>query len=156
MTEPGQPQLGRFFEQHAEELTRIWRMARITGRAHVFPGLLDDVVARFFAHAARLLERQEPPEALWRELVGLVRWPPRVAPEELADEWTLLGELLAATSEALDAPPETRRWLDEALAACAAGTAQLGQGGERPRGIVTALMLSPASPQPHTASAGTG
>jgi len=156
MTAAGLPQVTRFLEQHAAELTRIWRAARLAGRPEVFPGLLDDVVVRFFAGAAGLLERGAPPAAAWSELVGVIRWPSPDAPGELAREWTILGELLAAVCESLESPPEPRRWLEEALAACSSGSAALGRGGERPRGVVTALLISPATPRPHPERAGAG
>jgi hypothetical protein len=141
--------VGLFLQQQSDELTRIWRMARASERAGVFPGLLDDLVVRFFPRAAELLGRSAAPEELWQGLCGVVRWPPPLAPNELTEEWAILLEVLSAACESVNADPSVSSWLSRAVAACEVGTAALGGGrGKSPDGIVTALVFSPIEP-PH-------
>ena len=78
----GAESMSLFFRQQAEELTRIWRMARATARPAVFPGLLDGLVGPFFARTGEVLEKRGAPPAVWQGLVGLLRRPPAVAPVE--------------------------------------------------------------------------
>ncbi len=144
MTRLGPAKVGPFLRQQSEELMRIWRLARASERPDVFPGLLDDVVGRFFEHAGDLLVSGAAPESVWSELIGLVRWPPPLAPGELTQEWAVLMEVLSAACESVNADPAVSAWLTRAVAACEAGTAALGGGRDRaPAGIVTAVVFSP-------------
>ncbi len=148
MTRLGPGKVGLFLSQQAEELTRIWRLARAAERPDVFPGLLDDVVSRFFARTAELLSESAAPEDLWRGLSGLVRWPPPLAPGELTQEWSILMEVLSAACESVNADPSVSAWLARAVAACEVGTSALvGGRGKGPAGIVTALVFSPLEPR---------
>jgi hypothetical protein len=140
--------MATFLRQQSDELTRIWRMARAAERPDVFPGCLDDVVVRFFARAANLLAGGAAPEDLWGDLCGLVRWPPALAPGELAEEWAILLEVLSAACESVNADPSVSAWVERAVAACQAGTSALAGGrGKAPRGIATALVFSPLEPR---------
>lgn len=148
MTRLGPGKVGLFLQQQSEELTRIWRMARASERPEVFPGLLDDVVGRFFARAADLLAGSAAPDELWRGLRGVVRWPPPIAPGELTEEWAILLEVLSAACESVNADPSVSTWLTRAVAACEVGTTALAGGrGKAPEGIVTALVFSPIEPR---------
>ncbi len=148
MTRLGPGKVGLFLRQQSEELTRIWRLARASERPDVFPGLLDDVVGRFFERAAGLLDEGAPPEELWRGLRGLVRWPPPLSPGELTEEWAILLEVLSAACESVNADPAVSSWLTRAVAACEVGTTALGGGRDKaPGGIVTALVFSPLEPR---------
>ncbi len=139
--------VGHFLAQQAEELTRIWRLARAEARPEVFPGLLDDVVVRFFSLAGDLLARTAEPEDAWPRLAGLVRWPPPLAPGELAEEWAVLLDVLSATCESVNAPGDVASWLERAVKACASGTAALDGGRDSAcPGLVIALVFSPLEP----------
>lgn len=142
----GPAQVGLFLEQQSEELLRIWRLARAAARSDVFPGLIDGVVGDFFARAGALLAGGAAPEEVWRELAGLVRWPLGVAPGELELEWGLVEEVLAATTESVNAAPEVSTWLSLAIAACRAGTPQLPFRGAAPEAVVTAIVFSSVAP----------
>ena len=148
MTRLPRDRVGAFLQQQAEELTRIWRLARADARRDVFPGLLDDLVQAFFSRAGAELAAGTPPEAVWRGLAGVVRWPPSVAPSEHTEEWALMLEVLRAACESVNAAPDAAAWLAQAAAAAEAGTAALG--GERaatPEGIVVAVVFSTAQPR---------
>jgi hypothetical protein len=148
VTRLGPGKVALFLRQQSEELTRIWRLARASERPDVFPGLLDDVIARFFEEAAQPLANGAAPEDLWRGLSGLVRWPPPLAPGELSEEWAILMEVLSAACESVNADPSVFSWLTRAVAACEAGTSALGGGrGKGPARIVTAVVFSPLEPR---------
>jgi hypothetical protein len=148
VTRLGPGKVSVFLRQQSDELTRIWRLARASERLEVFPGLLDDLVGRFFLDAADLLAANAAPEDLWRGLSGLVRWPPPLAPGELTEEWAILLEVLSAACESVNADPSVSTWLTRAVAACEVGTKALGGGrGKAPEGIVTAIVFSPLEPR---------
>jgi hypothetical protein len=142
MTSPGPTVVGRFLQQQAEELARVWRVARVGSRPDVFPGLIDGVVERVFSRAGRLLRDGAPPGELWPGLIGLIRWPVEGASSELAQEWALVAEVAAAACESLGASPPVAAWLEEAIGACQAGMRELERGTEAPPGIVTAVLFS--------------
>ncbi len=129
MTQLGPGQVGAFLRQQAEELTRIWRVARAGERPQVSFGLIDALVLPFFDGAGELLASGAPPEAVWAGLTGLVRWPPRLAPGELALEWALVLEVLAAACESVNAAPAVLAWLTRAGEACREGVAGLRDDG---------------------------
>jgi hypothetical protein len=140
--------VGLFLQSQADELARIWRLARAGARPDVFPGLIDGLVAAFFLRAGELVATGAPPEAVWRGLIGLVRWPPSLAPAELSEEWSLMAEVVGAACESVNAAPEAVAWLARAAAAAEAGTAALAGGhGATPEGIVTAIVFSSVSPR---------
>jgi hypothetical protein len=140
--------VGGFLRHQGDELTRIWRLARATARFDVFPGLLDDVVSRFFDHVGTALQRGDSPDLAWQGLVGLVRWPPPIAREELAQEWALLVEVLVAACESVNAEPSTTDWLRRCTAVCEQGTLALGDDPRSaPAGVVTAYVFSPMAPR---------
>ncbi len=148
MTRLGPAKVGLFLRQQSEELTRIWRLARASERPDVFPGLLDDVVARLFDRLGHLLVNGSAPETTWSGLVGLVRWPPPLAPGELTREWAVLMEVLSAACESVNADPAVERWLTRAVGICEAGTTALGGGRDKgPAGVVIALVFSSLDPR---------
>jgi len=126
----GSAQSGRSVEQAAEELLRIWRLARASARREVFPGLLDGVMGAFFARCGRLLAEGEPPERVWPGIVGVVRWAPQLGKEELTGEWAVAMEVLTAACESFGTEPAAAEWLARALALAEKGTASLRD--ERP------------------------
>ena len=149
MSRLGADKMGVFLRQHREDLTRIWRLARADARPDVFPGLLDDVIGAFFESCGDLLEAEGPPEQVWTRLSGLVRWPPSLAPGELNEEWSVLGDVLSAACESVNAKETVKEFLSRGIEACRAGTASLGGAGRRhaPAAIVTALIYSPTAPR---------
>lgn len=155
MTRLGPAKVGLFLRQQSEELTRIWRLARASERPDVFPGLLDDVVARSFDHLSHLLVNGAAPEDAWSGLVGLVRWPPPLAPGELAREWAVLMDVLIAACESVNADPTVELWLARAVGACEAGTTALGGGRDKgPAGVVIAVVFSSLDPRPNRTERG--
>lgn len=148
MTRPGPEKVGAFMRQHLEELTRIWRLARAAARPEVFPGLLDGLVGPFFELCGDLLAAGRTPPEAWQELAGLLRWPPALAPGELEEEWGVVGEVLSAACESVNADPSVRAWLERATSACRDGTAALSTRRRlAPPGVVTALVYSPLTPR---------
>lgn len=86
------------------ELARIWRSTRAAGGPA--PSPLGGVIERFVAALGEGLAQGRPPEAAWAAVDGVVRLPARPGPgdaEALAREWRLLGEVLAAACQTLDA-----------------------------------------------------
>lgn len=143
-------QVGAFLRHQAEELTRIWRLARHSSRKDVFPGCLDGVIHDFFSRVGTLLESGAPPESAWATLTGHVRWPPGIAPAELVGEWDAAAEVLEAACESVNAAPEVLQWLSAAIAAAKAGTETLdaGRSPARPEGVVTVIVLGSYAPAP--------
>jgi hypothetical protein len=143
-------QVGAFLHHQAEELTRIWRLARHTGRKDVFPGCLDGVMGDFFTRVGTLLEAGAPAESVWSTLEGSIRWPPGIAPAELIGEWDGAREVLEAACESVNAAPQVIQWLDTAITAAKAGTEQLdaGRSPARPERVVTLLVLGSYAPSP--------
>ena len=126
----GAAQSGRAVEQSAEDLLRIWRLARASARREVFPGLLDGVMGAFFARCGRLLAGGEKPEDVWPGIVGVVRWAPSLGTKELTTEWAVAMEVLTAACESFGTEPAAAEWLARALALAERGTASLRD--ERP------------------------
>ncbi len=135
-------QSGKVIEKSAEELLRIWRLARASARPQVFPGLLDGVMSDFFARVGRLLSAGAPPEEVWKGLTGLVRWSPRLGVKELTGEWAVAMEVLSAACESFDAAAEVGEWLARAVAEAERGTSGIGSdpSGPRPEGIAVAVL----------------
>lgn len=146
-------QVGAFLHHQADELTRIWRMARHSERKDVFPGCLDGIINDFFGRVGLLLESGAPAESAWSTLEGCIRWPPGIAPAELVGEWDAAREVLDAACESVNAAPEVMQWLDLAIAAAKAGTEQLdaGRSPATPEHVVTLLVLGSYAPSPRRA-----
>ena len=130
---------GRAIEQSAEELLRIWRLARAAARREIFPGLLDCVMGAFFARCGQLLAGNGEPENVWPGLVGIVRWSPQHGARELTGEWAIAMEVLTAACESFQADPKVAEWLARAVAAAEKGTSTIGErrgGTAEPNGVV--------------------
>jgi hypothetical protein len=141
---------GRAIEQSAEEILRIWRLARASGRREIFPGLLDGIMGAFFARCGRLLAESGEPEDVWPGLVGVVRWSPRHGARELTGEWAIAMEVLTAACESFQAQPEVGGWLARAVAAAEKGTALLAErrkGPPLPDGVVVLVAYGELGPQ---------
>ena len=140
---------GEALQATAGELHRIWRAARAQVRPRVFPGLADDAAGRLLDRAARaLLEGALDTGDPYRELAAFVRLDPRhpdASGAELDTEWRLLGEVLRATCEALDAGDEAREFLARAVETAREGVTDL-MGGRGPAGVVRVLQLSGFEP----------
>jgi len=134
--------LGKLLVDQAEELTRLWRLARASARPLVFPGLLDGVMRAFFERAGRLLSQGAPPEEVWSGLAGAVRWRPGTPADEHTQEWAVAMEVLSAACEAVNAELEAAGWLARAVSAAERGTAALLGRESRPAGILPVLLLS--------------
>ena len=139
----GRAPSGRAIEQSAEELLRIWRLARASARREIFAGLLGGVMGAFFARCGQLLARDGEPEEVWPGLVGVVRWSPEHGARELTDEWAIATEVLTAACESFQADPRVGEWLTRALAVAERGTAAMGErqdGPADPSGVVLLLV----------------
>lgn len=132
---------GRAIEQSAEELLRIWRLARATARREV-PALLDGVMGAFFARCGQLLAGGSGPEEVWPGLVGIVRWPPRDGARELTGEWAIAMEVLTAACESFGADPKVAEWLTRAVATAERGTAVIRERRGKPPRPEGILLLS--------------
>lgn len=140
---------GRAIEQSAEELLRIWRLARAAARRDVFPGLLDGVMGAFFARCGRLLAKGGEPDDVWQRLVGIVRWSPHHGARELTGEWAIAMEVLSAACESFEADPKVAEWLARAVAAAEKGTAAIAErrgNPARPDGVVLLFTYGEAAP----------
>lgn len=141
---------GRAIEQSAEEILRIWRLARASAQREVFPGLLDGIMGAFFARCGRLLAENGEPESVWPGLVGIVRWSPRLGARELTGEWAVAMQVLGAACESFQADPTVGDWLVRAVAAAEKGTALLAERRKkphRPDGIVILYAYGELGPQ---------
>ncbi|HET6922012.1 MAG TPA: hypothetical protein VFI16_02575 [Anaeromyxobacteraceae bacterium] len=123
---------GRAIEQSAEELLRIWRLARAEARREIFPGLLDGVMGAFFARCGRLLAESGAPDDVWSGLVGIVRWSPAHGARDLTGEWAIAMEVLSAACESFEANPKVAEWLARAVAAAEKGTAAIRERSKKP------------------------
>ena len=133
---------GKTIERSAPELLRIWRLARVSARPQVFPGLLDNVMERFFGMVGGLLATGAPPEQAWSRLSGVVRCAPRLGSRELTGEWAIAMEVLSAACESFGAAPEVAEWLARAVAEAERGTTALAANpaGPRPEGIAVVVV----------------
>lgn len=154
MTRLGPERVGPFLRQQREQLTRIWRLARVSARSDAGPALLDGVVEDFYTLAGELLGQGAPPERAWTSLSGVLRWPGPAGLADLAEEWTLVAATLSATCESVNAAPEVATWLEQAMAACQAGTAALAGGGPRPPAVVVVRLFPRTAAQPQPARGG--
>jgi len=138
---------GKILEQSAETLLRIWRLARAASRRQVFPGLLDGLMGEFLTTSGRILSAGGPPEDVWREVTGLVRWAPENADKEITHEWAIAMEVLAAACESFDAEVAVAGWLARAVAEAEKGTTTLrDRAREAPQGVVTVLLFGDLRP----------
>lgn len=142
---PGPRQMGAFLRHQAEELTRIWRLARQGERSGVSPGLLDALVEPFLVEAGTLLEQGAAPESAIQRTSGVLRWAPGLAPAELSAEWTIVGDVLATSCEQSSATAEAAEWLQRAVAAANAASAATdgGRGPTPPRLVVVLTWPTP-------------
>jgi hypothetical protein len=141
---------GKAIAQSADELARIWRLARTPARPDVFPGLLDGIVQAFFARAGQLMAAGQQPEGVWQGLSGMVRWAPSLGAKELTQEWAVAMEVLTAACESLAAEPGVAQWLARAVAQAEKGTAALRDEkvpADCPKGIVTGLVFGDLRPR---------
>ena len=146
MTRLGPDEVAMLVCAHRGELARIWREARAIARAHVFPGLIDGIVEPFLEACGGVLTARGKPEEVWPSLHGVVRSPPTPI-GEVHREWALLGEVLAAATDAVPCEKEARAWLKGAVSDCRYGMANVLAGLERcPPGMVVAVLFSPFVP----------
>jgi hypothetical protein len=140
--------VGLFLRSQADELTRIWRLARASARPDVFPGLVDALVEPFFERAGALLASGGAPEEVWHGLVGLVRWPILLSSTELTQEWAVMVEVVGAGCESVNAAPSVTEWLTRAVSVAERGSVALAGGnGLAPEGIVTTVVFSSVAPR---------
>lgn len=96
------------------------------------------MVERFVAGLGEALRHGREPADVWAELVGVVRVDrsPGAKPEDdLAAEWRLLGEVLAAACDALEASPDAVDRVARAVDAARRGAEPLLEG-RPPRGVL--------------------
>lgn len=141
-------QSGKAIEAGAEELLRIWRLARAAAKRELAPGLLDDVMGAFIARAGKLLQENAAPDEVWNGLSGVVRVSPKKGAPALTEEWAIAMEVLAAACEALEADATVGDWLARAVARAEQGTTALAGGGAAEHGIVPVYVYTdpPLSP----------
>ncbi len=145
----GAAESGKIVAQSADELLRIWRLARASARRDVFPGLLDGALRDFLSRAGRLLASGGEPEAAWGGAVGTVRTTPGRDAKELTEEWAILMEVLTAACESFEAEPAVGEWLARAIAAGEKGTAAIATGGAEakpPPGILVLHAVGETRP----------
>ncbi|BDG02786.1 hypothetical protein [Anaeromyxobacter oryzae] len=131
----------------ASELTRIWRAARAEASPDVFPGLSDGLVERFVAGLGEALVLGRPAEDVWARAEGVVRLDPAasgLAEDELRAEWRLVGEVIAAACDALEAGPEVTDVAARAVELARGGLESIRGGG--PPAIVRVVSFSPLRP----------
>jgi hypothetical protein len=141
-------QTGEAIAAASDDLTRIWRAARLEARPDVFPGALDGVVADFVANVGEALLLGREPRDVWARTEGVLRVDPAegLTNEELATEWRLVGEVLGAACEALDADPASADLVARTVEEGRRGTASLRAGGEA-HGVVVVRLLSGFRPR---------
>jgi hypothetical protein len=140
---------GQALQAVAPELTRIWRQVRAEARPGVFPGLVDGVVEALLREAGAALERGEDLAGTWAATAGVVRTDardPAAAEREIAIEWLILGEVLAAAYDALQTPAPARAALARAVDAARAAAPDLARG-RGSSGILVVRVLSPLAPR---------
>jgi hypothetical protein len=137
-----------FLASQAEELTRIWRLARAAARPEVFPGLIDALVMPFFLRASELLPAGAAPEEVWAGMAGVLRWAPAVKLVELTNEWEVLVEVVNAACESVNAGVDAEAWLTRAVDAAEAGAVAIARGERAPpTGVVAVLVFSSVAPR---------
>jgi hypothetical protein len=139
---------GRLLEQSAEELTRIWRLARSASRREVFPGLLDGTMPGFVREAGRALAAGGAPDTVWPSVSGVLRLSPSLGGEEITAEWAVAMEVLAAVCESFGAEPSVGEWLARAVGEAERATAAIASGdtARRPPGVVLVRLHGPMPP----------
>jgi hypothetical protein len=139
---------GRILEQSADELTRLWRLARATSRRDVFPGLLDGTMPAFVREAGRALVAGKPPEGVWPAVTGLLRLSPPLGGAEITAEWAVAMEVLAAVCESFGAEPSVAEWLARAVGEAERATTAIAGGdvARRPAGVLVARLHGPMPP----------
>ncbi|HVP68762.1 MAG TPA: hypothetical protein VMT17_16025 [Anaeromyxobacteraceae bacterium] len=142
----GPESAGRVLEQSADELRRIWRLARAASRNGVFPGLLDGVVRSFFANAGRIMAGGGQPAEAWKAASGPLRASGRLGVAELTAEWAVAMEVLAAVCESFGADPGVAEWLARAVAEAERATSALASAGELPAGMLVVHVLGDMPP----------
>jgi hypothetical protein len=133
----------------AGELTRIWRGACADAHAAAFPALLDGAVEPFVAEVAAALVAGRPAEDAWERTAGVVRLDRASvgrAEVELAAEWRLLAEVLAAACDALEADPGAADAVARAVDAGRRGSVAL-RGGAGPAGVLIVFLLGGFRPR---------
>lgn len=139
---------GRILAQSADELTRIWRLARASSRRQVFPGLLDGAMTSFLREAGRILADGGAPEEVWPAVSGTLRLSDALGAAELTAEWAVAMEVLAAVCESFASDPAVASWLARAVAEAEKDTTALaaGQPARRPAGLLVVRALGPMPP----------
>ena len=137
---------GRILEQSSDELRRIWRLARASSRTGVFPGMLDGVIASFFAGCGKLMSAGGAPEEAWRSVRGMLRISDQLGAAELTAEWAVSMEVLAAVCESFGAEPAVAEWLTRAIAEAERATARLPAAGALPPGVLSVRILGELAP----------
>jgi hypothetical protein len=118
----------------ADEMLRIWRLARHSIQPDMLPGLSDGALESFFAALGPLLARGGRSEEVALDLRGTLRLPPGGADAAIAEEWEVARQVLRAACESLGAAEPLAQWLDAAAnAGCAAVlSAARGEPGAPP------------------------
>jgi hypothetical protein len=132
----------------AAQLTSIWRAARSEARPDVFPGLSDAVVERFVAGLGEALVLRREPEEVWARAEGVLRLDLPAAghaDDELRAEWRLVGEVIAAACDALDAGPGVADFAARAVEAARHGIEAVRE--RVPPGVVVVVVLSSLRPR---------
>jgi hypothetical protein len=141
---PDARRAGEALAAAAADLTRIWRAARQEARPDVSPGLSDALVEPFVAELGRALVLGREPDEPWARLEGAVRLDPAAegaAEDELRAEWRLLGEVIAAACEALEAAPEVVDHAARAVETARHGLDEIRD--EAPPGVLRIVLRSP-------------
>jgi hypothetical protein len=120
--------MGEVLSVQADEILRIWRLARHSMRPETLPGLSDGVLQSFFASLGGLLSSGAEPSRVVGHLRGTLRVPPGTGEIAVHDEWEDVRQVLRATCQSLGALPQVGDWLDEAARSAQAIAVQVARG----------------------------
>jgi hypothetical protein len=144
----GPERTGAAIAEAAGDLARVWRGARSDASPDTFPGAIDGVVEFFVARAGDALAVGGDPADAWTATLGIVRLAagPGEAERGIEAEWRLLGEVLAAACDTLEAAPSGAEFLARAVEAARRGIGSL-RAGSGPRGVVVVHQRSGLRPR---------
>jgi hypothetical protein len=144
----GPERTGAAIAEAAADLARIWRGARSDASPETFPGAIDGVVELFVRRAGDALATGGDPGDAWAQALGVVRLAaaPGEAERGIEAEWRLLGEVLAAACDTLEAAPSGADFLARAVDAARRGIGAL-RAGSGPPGVVVVYQRSGLRPR---------
>lgn len=147
----GPKEMAEVLSVQADEMLRIWRLARHSIQPDMLPGLADGALASFFEALGPLLERSARPDEVAASLAGALRLPPQGADGVVREEWEVARQVLRAACESLGASKAVEAWLDDAAQAArdaSLRTARAEAGA--PERMVRLVVFSDLALRPRT------